>query len=300
MMESDEFRGLTPAEKCAYWSILSEFNKPRLAGQGPLYKSDADFAVRLGVSTKTFREARRKFKALGWVTYTEGRQARGRNLATAYNAVKWAKVAKGQTGERFVQMGRFCYEMLLNKVREDAFNLRDLVTYCSLTYWRDLNGRLAENNKKFFITKDDLARLTGFPEAYKHAKRLQDGFQYREGSRLFRLSVKGGVLFLDKWALPGENEEIRAVWEESVAKSLSERKSRTAVSRSLDALWDKTVRSSVPRWGKPDPVLPEFVQKYGARKVKQMLTALQAERGTKVSVPQLRKMLDGEATAPGA
>jgi len=201
MEESQEFRKLTPAEKLYYWLLISEYNRHK----GEFYKSDLETAVTLGISVVKVRQARRKLQSRKWLEIIHGfRTCRNKNVATRYLCVSWAVPADG---EFFAQMHRFAFEVMLAKVRHREFTYVDVAIYIYLAYlfWKNRG----KNESHFYITKNQLRKLTDIPDAPTRVERLYQHFIFSGGKHLFeyrdqyhRLLFTGWSTFVD----PSEDE----------------------------------------------------------------------------------------------
>ena len=198
VMESPEFRRLTPTEKLYYWWLVSQYN----LRDGGFYISDLEFAITLGCNEKTIQRARQTFhNELEWIRYTPGhRDKRGRGLATQYHEILFTN--PHDMGCWFAQQHRYSFEMMVAHIRDGRFQPADVVTYVYLNYWRWHNGR----RKTFYITKKQLRELTNLEDAPQRIDNLYSRLTYNGGAHLFTVSGYQSLSISD-WSEPCDPDE---------------------------------------------------------------------------------------------
>lgn len=202
LMESEEFIKLfSPTEKLYTWLLISEYN---FRGSS-FYWADVEVAVTLGTSEKTVRRAREQLAKLGWVNYIPGTlDKKGRGLATKYLEVKWATP---EDSSWFAQMHRYTFNMMLNCLRHRRFKPGDVVVYVYLSYWWwKCRGRYADRGK-FFITKQELRKLTNLEDAPERVARLYSNFTYAGGAHLFEYTSGYQKLEFKEWNTAADPEK---------------------------------------------------------------------------------------------
>jgi hypothetical protein len=219
-LEDPRYQSLTAAERLYLEYLISTFSL-----RGSSYESDLEIATTLGLSEDKIRRARRRVgrpskqaltiasrsgghelrAGFGWVIYTPGLIAGGRNLATRYLNVPILKVPKG---EYFAPVHRFTFEALLAQVRSKQLTHADVVVWLVLAYkYSRCKGKRKDHT--FFITKKELVRLSGVANAPTCVGHLYGGLQFTSGHHLFEYSDQGQRLLFSKWALcadPSEHE----------------------------------------------------------------------------------------------
>lgn len=210
-MENPDFQALTPVEKIYYWLLLSEFN---LRECQPFYMADLWAACTVGVGVEKIRKARRAFTRKGWLKTRPGFQSRGKNLATTYLHVEWAKTPEQGWGDWFAQMHRHAFDAMLDRIRNKIFDHADVVVYLYLCYLKNLYD--FEGDGDFFVAKNQLYKTTNILHASARVERLYQHFEFSGGNRLFEYEDKCHRLSFKKWSTfadPGENEGNRKIAE---------------------------------------------------------------------------------------
>jgi len=212
IMENDPiFRKLFPSQKLFYFNILRDLNTVE-PPKKTYYKPDIRYADALDVHINKIRIARRRFKDLGLLRYTQGKRAKGKNLATIY---EWAKGLRSQTkGGFFVQMPCYIFDILLDKLRERKLDSRDAIVSISLFYlqWRycDL-GR----GRSFFVAKSELAELSNVQSIVKSVNNIYNNFRLCNGIRLFKWRNSHHRLFFEECAtcnVPSKVSQLIEKW----------------------------------------------------------------------------------------
>jgi len=219
MEDSQEFKGLTVAEKLYYILVLSELNL-----RGEFYRADLEMAIMLGLSEDKVRRARRKLQDLKWLVVKPGFKAKGKAVATTYIDAKWNRTFEG---DWFATIHRYALDSMLHNIRVKKLSREDVLTYIYLLYYHHKNR--GKDNGKFFITKDNLKELTGVPKAVECVTNLYNGFVFSEKSHLFDFRDKYHKLVFDAWRVfgdpkQGDNCEIADIYKQEVAKAVSKAK----------------------------------------------------------------------------
>jgi hypothetical protein len=215
LIESEEFKALTVAERIHFLWLLSEFNR-----HGGFYRSDLEVAVTLGLSEGKVQRSRRRLQNLEWVAARRGYQSKGRNLATTYTGVRWAEAGDG--GGFYAPMHRHAFETMLGEIRQKRLTHADVLLYVVLCY---LQRRYdSDGTGDFFIVKRELRELSGLQDAPARVQALYNEFQFAGGVRLFEVRDECHRLKFTKWACfadPSENETSRKAadyWQEDIRK----------------------------------------------------------------------------------
>lgn len=240
MEDTPEFTTLPPAHKLYYLLLVSEFNE-----RGPFYRADLEYAVRLGVSVETVRRARKNIlAAVPGCQITPGWKSGRSRIATRYEHIAMPglpdvrNVSERDEDEWFVKLHRYTFEDLLARTQAwwlntpgDRLALEDIVVYVALWYsWarftRHGGGRAHKNGPLFFITKSDLARLSGVSEVTECVIRLHQRLAFSGGAHLFdyvdkhqRFEFTNWVWFVD----PSEdkkNAEIAEEYRQALAEAV--------------------------------------------------------------------------------
>jgi len=203
LMESEQFKTISPIQKVYLWLLMGEFNRRG----GTFYKSDLEIAVTLHVSEKSIRRARKVLSRLGWIKVKPGfLNGRGQRLATTYLDVTWSRTSELKKGEFFAQMHYHTFHMMLNCLRIGTFKPVDLVVYVFLTYWRWKCQNRWHDENKFYITKSELRRLTNVWDAPKKVETLHENLQFSSGKHLFEFGGYDRLMITD-WATAADPEE---------------------------------------------------------------------------------------------
>lgn len=182
MMDGEEWAALTVAERALFLTMLRDANQRG----GSWYKADMEYAVEVKLSEDKVRRARCKFQALGIVDVVPGFRSRGRAVATTYKAVKWSRVPKKGEKAFFAHMGRFFWEVLLERIRDGRFSHADIVVMAGLTYLHARRPRrLKDESLVANIAKSEIRRVAGLENVQEHIENLYNGFTYSGGDHLF-------------------------------------------------------------------------------------------------------------------
>lgn len=224
LVESQEFKDLTPIEKLYTLLLISTYNQRG----GQFYKSDTEVAVTLSCSDKTIRRARKRLVAMGLITCVPGwRDKRGKGMATKYSTVKWSQTS--ESGMWYAQFNRHCFNMMLNGMRRLNWRAVDVVVYSCLAYWQFRTRARYRDRGVFYITKMELRSLSGVDDIKASLQRLYDNFQYSCGARLFEYMGYQKIT-VSKWSTPtspdeDENASKQAVrWYEEIQAGVDNRK----------------------------------------------------------------------------
>lgn len=170
LLKHEEFIKSKPSDKLYYFALLHYVNLHDMAYEDDMYKSDIEFAAALSYSVDTIRNARRKFKKLGWIDYTNGfRTKKGKNVATTYHYVAWKETPEKNGEKRFVKFPHYDFEMMLNCLRNNAISHEEMIVYCYVVCFNQLYGTIGE---PFFIPKKDLRKITNIKNAVDCIKQL--------------------------------------------------------------------------------------------------------------------------------
>lgn len=238
MEDSEEFRGLTPAEKLYLWYILSEYGR-----RGEFYMADLEAACTIGVKVGKVREARRKLTGLGWLEVKPGFKTQGKNLSSRYLNVKWATV---EPGDFFACTHRYGFETMINKIVYKVFTHPDVVTYVYLCYlwWKNRGAKGGE----FFVTKAALRDMTNIQNVTTCVENLHNKFSFNGGARLFKFQDLYHKLKFTDWgtfADPSEDESNRKISEERKKKV----KDLVAAAKKIEDLKNSTIEpGDLPRF----------------------------------------------------
>ena len=208
------------------WAI-SEANREFSQGRAEFYKADLEVGVTLAMSEDKVRRARRKLSAEGWLEVVPGFRAKGRNLATRYQAVRWATPPKDGF---FAPMHRHAFEALLACLRRGEFTHSDILTYALLTYLQRKYDR--DDCGDFFVAKGELREVTRILQAPESVGRLNEVFQFKGGAALFDFTDQHHRFHFHAWrgfTDPAEDENAaqRAEkWREEIAQGVSGLKSK--------------------------------------------------------------------------
>jgi hypothetical protein len=240
-LEDPKYQALTPADRLYVEYTISSFSQ-----RGSYFESDQEVAVTLGLSEDKIRRTRRRVgrpskqaltiasrsgghtlgAGFGWVIYTPGLIAGGRNLATRYVNVPILKVPKG---EYFAPVHRFTFEALLAQVRSRQLTHADVVVWLVLAY-KHSRCRGKREYHSFFITKRELVTLSGIANAPACVNHLYGGFLFTSGHHLFEYSDQGQRLVFSMWALcadPSKDEgsaRLLESWRQDIARRVREKK----------------------------------------------------------------------------
>jgi hypothetical protein len=170
MLLSEEFIKSKPSDKLYYFALLHYMNLHEISYDGDFFKRDLDFAAALGYSEDSIRNARRKFQKLGWIDAKSGfRTKQGQNVATTYYSVKWKETPKLNEGKRFVRFPHYDFEMMLSQIHSKEIDHHDMVVYCYVVCWEQLNGAIG---RPFYFPKKDLRYYTNIIKAVDCVKNL--------------------------------------------------------------------------------------------------------------------------------
>lgn len=205
-LESDEFGGLTPAEKIYYWHLIERFG---FFG-GPFGEPDARAAAKIGVSEGKIRVARRKLRDMHWVHYKSGFYVVGRGaVSTRFRWIKWTNLPEKGSGGWFAKMHCHAFNCIVARVRKGVFSHADLVTYVVLCY---LRHKYSRNRSSFYATKKELRKLLGVADAVARIRNLYERFTFKSGARLFEYLDEYNRVYFSDWrdfADPSEGEHAR-------------------------------------------------------------------------------------------
>lgn len=237
LMESQDFVALPSTEKLYYLLLVSEF-----ARRGQFYRPDLEFGVTLGLSVPKIRKARRRFVQWEWIKIREGFRSGGRDLATTYLSVRWAKTPETGDEEWWVPMHRFAFEVMLARIRRRKLSHDDVVVYVVLCYLRHRYG--GNKNDQFFVTKDQLRALTGIYTAPARVQKLYEQVQFDGGNHLFefcdayhRLEFTAWSMFLDPGEKGGEqNRQNAAIWAEEIRQKVAQARAKTKAKQAQNSL----------------------------------------------------------------
>ena len=296
MEESQEFKGLTVAEKLYYILVLSEFNL-----KGEFYRADLEMAIMLRLSEDKIRRARRKLQGMEFLTIKPGFKSKGKGVATTYIDAKWRETPKRGDGEYFAPMHRYALETMLHYIRVKRFNHADVLTYIYLCYYQYKNR--GKNEGKFFITKETLKELTGIPKAVECVTSLYKGFVFDEKSHLFDYRDMYHKLVFDVWRTMGDpkkgaNLTQADTYKQEVAKLVSEAKEIKALNdkdysgikpEQLPEIYKKWIIGSCYALGPKQKIeLIALGTNLGAAKVAKGIDIFMSNTGSK-SFPDFRK-----------
>ncbi len=208
LMDSPDYRDLTPTEKLYLLTVVSEWSL-----RGPFYKADVEFAAFLGCSEVKVRQARRRATTHCLVDVVPGNWARNRRLATRYIDVPCATASEGVF---FAQIHRYAFESLMALVRRKNLQHVDVVVYITLAYfaWK---FRGARDDGRFFLPKCELRECAGAAGVVESVQRLYGAFVFTGGGHLFEFDDGYHKLVIKKWAGlmdPSENENNRGLCEQ--------------------------------------------------------------------------------------
>lgn len=221
----DTYNSATPAEKLFIEHIVSQVQL-----RGPFYQSDLEVAVTLGLSEDKVRRARRHYgrptdraiesarsagkdlqTGCGFILYDPGFKRAGARtgLATRYLTAPIAEVPEHGF---YAQIHRYTFEQLLTRCRSRMFTHADVVVWLALAYcfWR-FRGK-DDNGHRFFVTKEDLRRLSGVPTALVSVERLYRGWIFTGDRHLFEFADQHQRIVFTQWvwcADPSEDEGAR-------------------------------------------------------------------------------------------
>lgn len=182
MMDGVEWAALTVAERALFLTMLRDANQRG----GSWYKADMEYAVEVKLSEDKVRRARRKFQALGIVDVVPGFRSRGKAVATTYKAVKWSKVPTKRDKVFFAHMGRYFWDVLLERARNSRFSHADIITMVGLIYLHARRPRrLKDESLVANIAKSEIRRVTGLDNVQERIENLYNGFTYNGGGHLF-------------------------------------------------------------------------------------------------------------------
>lgn len=201
LLECSEFQSLSKSEKLFYVLLVSEYNRARVEHPA-LIRPDIWFAAALSLSVVKVRQARRKLARLGLIEYKPGQITRRGGVATKYLAVKYATV-QSDAGRFFAQVQRFSFEALLHIYRGHWLNLDDVLVWVVLcfTYWR---CRGKQEDKRFYISKRELRRLSGASNPAGSIVRLYHAHTFKGGTHLFEYTDRYHKLTFRDWLLWAE------------------------------------------------------------------------------------------------
>lgn len=169
LLLNEDFIKSKPADKLYYFALLHYVNLHEISYDGDFFKSDSDFAATLSYSEDSIRNARRKFQKLGWIDARSGfKTKQGQNVATTYFSVKWKEIPK-EEGKRFIRFPHYDFEMMLNQLHRKHITHNDLVVYCYIVCWEQLNGMIG---RPFYFSKKELRRYTNIVKAVDCVKDL--------------------------------------------------------------------------------------------------------------------------------
>ncbi|MED1489164.1 hypothetical protein [Bacillus smithii] len=170
MLLDEDFIKSKPSEKLYYFALLHYLNLYEISYDGRFFKRDMDFAAALSYSEDSIRDARRKFKKLGWIDFASGfRTKHGQNVATTYHYVKWKEIPKINEGKRFVKFPHYDFEMMLEQLYHKCISHQDMVVYCYIVCWEQLNGMIG---RPFYFPKKELRKYTNIIKAVDCVKNL--------------------------------------------------------------------------------------------------------------------------------
>ena len=162
LVNNENFKQMSPAQRLYFLLLVSEYNL-----RGSFYKSDQEIAVTIHASVDTVRRARKKLEQLGWIETKPGfRDSSGREVATTYFYVKFARMKKGsKNGKFFAPIHRYAFNSMLYKLRTGRLSQKEVLLFCYICYFE---SRYSMDKGEFFISKRELVGLTeisGAPEA---------------------------------------------------------------------------------------------------------------------------------------
>jgi hypothetical protein len=248
-LEDPKYQALTPRERLYVEYIISRYSH-----QGPFYQSDLEVAITLSMSVIEVRCTRRKVGAptdsarkqaarghsvelksgLGWIIYVPGWEQGSKRLATQYVDVPIAAVKKG---DYFSPAPRYTFEQLLACVRKKQLTHADVTVWLALFYKHE-QCRGAKEDHSFFITKLELAQLSGVISATVSVQNLYEKLVFADGTHLFKYSDEHQRLVFSEWASmadPSEDENSARIQKETlreIAAAVAKAKKKLAQKRS--------------------------------------------------------------------
>ena len=248
-LEDPKYQALTPRERLYVEYIISRYSH-----QGPFYQSDLEVAITLSMSEIEVRCTRRKVGAptdnarkqaarghsaelksgLGWIIYVPGWEQGSKRLATQYIDVPIAAVKKG---DYFSPVHRFAFEELLACLRKKQLTHADMIVWLALSYKHE-QCRGAKEDQSFFITKQELAQLSGVTSATVSVQNLYEKLFFPDGRHLFKYSDEHQRLVFSEWVWltdPSEDENNARIQKEilrEIAAAVAKAKKKLAQRRS--------------------------------------------------------------------
>lgn len=162
MFEHPEFLKLKPYDRVALIEIIEAFNFHVFQvregfRQGPYYRSDERSAIRLDMSTIKFRNARRRFEKLGWITCAHGSRGNKGSLATRYLTCQFASTDRGP----YAAPWRRVWQDLIVHLQQQRLRHLDLAVFAHTAYLFRLRG--GRQDGVAIIRKASIRRKTGIP-----------------------------------------------------------------------------------------------------------------------------------------
>lgn len=207
MMEHAEFRKLPAFQRVVLVDIIYQlvnhaYEVEQGRRKGPYYRTDETWGHRLRMSGMTFRKARRKLGALGWVLFIPGFRAKKGALATRFVGSIFANTTTGP----YASPWRRTWTSLILLLQQKQLDHLDLAVFASLAYlWRTRGGR---QDGVATIRKASIRRTVGLPVArFKAAL----GNLERAMPELFTVEMRCRTFELSAWT--GSKDAYREVTE---------------------------------------------------------------------------------------
>ena len=266
-LEDPKYQALTPRERLYVEYIISRYSH-----QGPFYQSDLEVAITLSMSQIEVRCTRRKVGAptdnarkqaahghgvelksgLGWIVYVPGWEQGSKRLATQYVDVPIAAV---KTGDYFSPTPCYTFEQLLACIGKKQLTHADVTVWLALSYKHE-QCRGAKEDHSFFITKQELAQLSGVISATVSVQNLYEKLVFADGKHLFKYSDEHQRLAFSEWASmadPSEDENSARIQKETLReiaaavakakKKLAQKRSASQTSKAVSTEEDAVVTS---------------------------------------------------------
>ncbi len=207
LVEHPQFKAMPVTYRLYLLWLISEFNL-----KGEFYRSDQAVAVTLGMSIATIRRARRHEQKLGWVRTKPGFWRKdGSSVATRYLEVGFSQVVEG---EFFAPIHRYAFEVMLESLRDGQLTHQQALLYPYVCYFE---AEYRHGQDSFFVSKRELAELTGMTDAPTGVRKLSLVSFFQKSQPLFTVTDAYHKLEFTKvaqFADPSEDEHNRKLAEQ--------------------------------------------------------------------------------------